>query len=575
MAAQFDLVIRNGTIVDGSGAERFCGDIAITNGVIAEIGQIGGKGAEEFDASDRIVTPGFVDIHTHYDGHATWTNHLEPSSQHGVTTVLAGNCGVGFAPCRKDDQDRLIQLMEGVEDIPDAVMSAGLPWTWQSFPEYLDFLAQRSFDIDIATQIPHAPLRVFVMGDRAAGREPATCEDIERMGELAKEAINAGALGFSTSRSLNHKASDGTITYSYAAVSDELAGIARMVGESGKGVLQIISDFDDVDDEFDIIRRMVGESGRPLSLTLLQMPHAPDRWRAVLDRIENARSEGDPILAQVCGRPVGVMMALTFSRHPFMACKSYLEIADLEGSARLNALHDPERRKRILTEYAAFSDDGPFTILSNFANMYEFDEVPDYEPASSASLQSRAEREGKDPAELAYEILVEREGVIYIPAANYSANSLAPIREMLSHPASILGLGDGGAHCGMICDASLPTYMLARWVKPEGAADDSDGMSLEVVVKSLTADTAEAVGLRDRGKLSVGMRADLNIIDLDNVSIGRPEAIADLPDGASRLGQRASGYDATIVAGVVTRRGGVATGELPGRLIRGAQACPA
>lgn len=569
MSDDFDLVIRGGTIVDGTGAGRFCGDIAVADGKIAAIGQISGMGMEEIDARDRIVTPGFVDIHTHYDGHATWTNRLEPSSQHGVTTVLTGNCGVGFAPCRKEDRDRLVKLMEGVEDIPDAVMSAGLPWSWQSFPDYLDFLDQRSFDIDIATQIPHAPLRVFVMGDRAAGHEPATGDEIARMGELAKEAINAGALGFSTSRSLNHRSSDGTITYSYSAVSDELAGIARMLGESGKGVLQFISDFDDIDAEFDIVRRMVSESGRPLSLSLLQMPHVPDRWRAVLDRIEDARSQGDAIGAQVCGRPVGVMMALNFSRHPFIPCQSYIEIANLDYRAKLSAMREPERRKRILTEYASFRDDGPFALLSNFANMYELDEIPDYEPAASASLQARAGREGRDPPELAYEILVDRESVIYIPAANYSANSLAPIREMLGHPASILGLGDGGAHCGLICDASLPTYMLARWVKPDGAANDSDGMSLEAVVKALTADTADAVGLGDRGRLSVGMRADLNIIELDKIALHRPEAIADLPNGASRLGQRATGYDATIVAGAVTRRGGEATGELPGRLVRG------
>jgi N-acyl-D-aspartate/D-glutamate deacylase len=570
MASDYDLVIRNGTIVDGSGGEPVVGDVGLRGGRIATIGSVAGVGAEEIDARHRIVTPGFVDIHTHYDGHATWTDRLEPSSQHGVTTVVAGNCGVGFAPCRAEDRDRLIKLMEGVEDIPEAVMSAGLPWTWQSFPEYLDRLDQRRFDIDIATQIPHAPLRVFVMGERAADRAPATAADIAAMRRLAREAVEAGALGFSTSRSLNHRASDGTITYSYAAASEELAGIARGVADTGRGVLQFISDFDDLDAEFDIVRRMAAESGRPLSLSLIQMPHCPDRWREVLDRIEAARAEGAVIRAQVCGRPIGVMMALDFSRNPFVICSAYREVAGFDPQARLAALRDPERRGRILAEFAGFEDAEPFTLLSDFKKMYEMGEVPDYEPAAEDSLAARAARTRADPAALAYEILVDRGGVIYVPAANYAGNSLSAINRMLHHPASVLGLGDGGAHCGMICDASMTTHMLARWVKPGAAADDSDGMSLQRVVRALTADTAAAVGLSDRGRIAEGMRADLNVIDMDRIGLMRPEAVADLPNGAKRLGQRATGYEATIVAGAVTYRGGEPTGALPGRLVRGA-----
>lgn len=571
MSADYDLVIRGGTIVDGTGAERFIGDIAVADGRIAAVGEFGGTGKEEIDARDRIVTPGFVDIHTHYDGHATWTSRLEPSSQHGVTTVLTGNCGVGFAPCRAEDRDRLIKLMEGVEDIPEAVMSAGLPWNWESFPQYLDALETRAFDIDIATQIPHAPLRVFVMGERASQRDPATDEDIARMGAIAREAIEAGALGFSTSRSLNHRASDGTITYSYAAASEELAGIAGSVSQGGKGVLQFISDFDDVDSEFEIVRRMVRESGRPLSLSLLQMPHVPDRWRSVLDRIEAARAEGDPIRAQVCGRPVGVMMALDFSRNPFMMCNSYREVAELDDEARLAALRNPERRARILSEYAEFQDEEPFALRSDFSKMYELGEIPDYEPREEESLLARAQREGRDPAELAYEVLVDRYGVIYIPAANFSGNSLDAIRQMLPHEATILGLGDGGAHCSLLCDASMTTHMLTRWVKRDDQFGPNDGWSIEQVVKALTSETADAVGLGDRGEIRVGLRADLNIIDLDNVGLLRPEAVCDLPDGAKRLGQRATGYDATIVAGQVTRRMGQPTGALPGRLVRGSR----
>ncbi len=572
-ASEFDLVIRNGTIVDGSGEARFSGDVAVRQGRIAAIGSFAGRGAEEIDATDRIVTPGFVDIHTHYDGHATWTNKLEPSSQHGVTTVVTGNCGVGFAPCREADREGLVRLMEGVEDIPEPVMAAGLPWNWQSFPEYLDVLESRAFDLDVATQIPHAPLRVFVMGERALGREPATPADIAAMQAIVREAVSAGALGFSTSRSLNHKASDGTITPSYAAASDELAGIARGLERDGMGVLQFISDFDDIDGEFAIVRRMVRESGRPLSLSLLQFAHVPDRWRDVLDRVEQARGEGDDICVQVCGRPVGVMMGLDFSRNPFLLCDGFREIADLEPATRRAAMLDLERRSRILAEFDATMHSETFGMSRDFAALYELGEVPDYEPGPDQCIAARAAAVGVRPVELLYDILVEPDSVIYIPAANYAGNSMAAIRQMLAHPASVLGLGDGGAHCGLLCDASLTTHMLARWASRGTGECGSDGMmSLEQVVHALTTRTAATVGLSDRGHIAPGMRADFNVIDIDNIGLFPPEAIADLPGGAKRIGQRARGYDATIVAGTVTRRSGEHTGALPGRLVRGAHA---
>ena len=566
----FDLVIRGGTVVDGSGAERFCGDIGVREGRIAAVGKFVGKGAEEIDARDRVVTPGFVDIHTHYDGHATWANLLEPSSQHGVTTVVTGNCGVGFAPCREADRDGLVRLMEGVEDIPEPVMAKGLTWNWQSFPEYLDALDGRQFDIDVATQVPHAPLRVFVMGERALGREPATAEDVAEMQSLVREAVSAGALGFSTSRSINHKASDGTITPSYAAASDELAGIARGLAQDGKGVLQFISDFDDIDSEFAIVRRMARESGRPLSLSLLQSSRDPHRWREVLNRVEQARAEGESIRTQVCGRPIGVMMALDLSPNPFRHCASYREVAQLEASARRAALLDPARRQRLLAEFEAARRAAPIPLTREYTMMYELGEVPDYEPSADQSIAARAAATRVKPSELLYEVLVERSGVIYIPVANYNGNSMAAIRQMLAHPASVLGLGDGGAHCGLICDASLTTHMLARWAdRGEARRDDEGMMPLEQVVHALTARTAETVGLTDRGRIAPGLRADFNIIDIDRIGLHRPEPVADLPGGAMRIGQRASGYDATIVAGQVTRRAGIHSGALPGRLVRG------
>lgn len=572
MKAQYDLVVRGGTIVDGTGAPRFVGDVAVQDGVIVAVGEVAGEGREEIDATGRIVTPGFVDIHTHYDGHATWTDRMLPSSQHGVTTILAGNCGVGFAPCKPQDRDRLMALMEGVEDIPEPVMSAGLPWNWESFPEYLDSIQDRAFDVDIATQVPHAPLRVFVMGERAADRDPATPQDIAEMARLAREAIEAGALGFSTSRTINHKANDGTLTPTYVAASDELTGIASELGRAGIGVLQFISDFDDMDSEFGIVERMVAESGRPLSLSLLQSPRNPDNWRDLLGKVEQARAGGAPIRAQIAGRPIGLIVGFEFSRHPFLACPSYQEVAQLPSDERLVALRDPARKARILAELADAEDEMSVMLSNRFGGMYEMTDDPNYEPSKDDSIEARAAREGKSAVELAYDVLVDGSGVIYAPAANYLDNDLVPIRTMMAHEATTFGLGDGGAHCSFICDASLPTYYLRRWVAPDGVASDPEGrMPLEEIVRKLTTDTCDLVGLGDRGQIKVGLRADLNVIDLGKVKLLKPESIGDLPNGARRLHQRAQGYDATIVAGQVTYRNGEATGALPGRLVRGSR----
>ncbi len=566
---QYSLVIRRGTIVDGTGDRPFVGDVGVREGRIAAVGACDGQGESEIDATDRIVTPGFVDIHTHYDGHATWAQRLDPSSEHGVTTVVTGNCGVGFAPCHQQDHARLISLMEGVEDIPEVVMSAGLPWNWESFPEYLDRLEGRRFDMDVATQVPHAPLRVFAMGDRAVDREPATPKDVALMGSLAKEAVAAGALGFSTSRSLNHRASDGTVTPSYSAGSDELVGIARALGESKTGVLQIISDFDDVDAEFAIIRQMAETSGRPLSTSLLQFHHVPDRWRRVLDLIERARCEGVDIRGQVSGRPIGLIFGFGVGRNPFMATDGYREVARLSDADRIVELRSSDRRQRILSEFPGRLGGPAAAPMTDFSGMYELDNAADYEPSTQQSMDARASAAGSNPAAFTYDLLVEG-AVLYVPAANFADNSIAATEALLASSATVLGLGDGGAHCGVICDASLPTYMIERW------SDVGMGsIPLESVIKALTADTASAVGLHDRGILSVGRRADLNVIDPQHLHLHRPQMVRDLPHGGGRLGQPASGYDATIVAGQVTYRNGRATGALPGRLVRGAKPAPA
>ncbi len=566
---QYSLMVRGGTIVDGTGHEPFEGDVAVLDGrIVAVGGALDGRADQEIDATGRMVTPGFVDIHTHYDGHVTWAERLAPSSDHGVTTVVTGNCGVGFAPCRVRDHAQLVRLMEGVEDIPEVVMSAGLPWDWESLPDYLDRLASRSFDMDVAVQIPHAPLRLFVMGDRAMAKEPATHRDVAAMRALVTEAVAAGAVGFSTSRSLNHKASDGTQTPSYAAATDELVGIAQSLGQFGTGVLQVISDFDDVEAEFSIIRQMAEVSGRPLSVSLVQFDDAPLRWREVLGLIESARGDGLDIKGQVSGRPIGLILGFGVGRNPFMATRAYREVGRLSGEERLAALRVPERRSAILGDFPGRLPPAAARMMANFAGMYEYDNPGWYEPPAEESMQARADAAGTDAASFTYDLLAEG-GLLYVPAGNYTDNSLSAIETMLASPATVLGLGDGGAHCGVICDASLPTYMIERW------SDIGRGsMPVASVIKALTAETSAAVGLHDRGSVTVGRRADLNIIDPAHLHLHRPLLIRDLPHGGGRLGQPATGYDATIVAGEITYRHGSATGALPGRLVRGPQPGP-
>jgi N-acyl-D-aspartate/D-glutamate deacylase len=569
----YDLVVRGGTLADGTGAPVYEADIAIKDGRIVAMGDIRGSGVEEIDARGRLVTPGFVDIHTHYDGQATWDAHMQPSSWHGVTTVVMGNCGVGFAPCRPEDHDRLIRLMEGVEDIPFPVLTQGLAWNWESFPDYLEALAQRRFDVDIGAQLPHAALRVYVMGERGAAREPATAADIAAMAELAQQAMAAGALGFSTSRTLNHRTSDGQPTPTLTAGEDELTGIAMGLTRAGKGVLQVVSDFADPEAEFAMLRRIVEASGRPLSFSLTQAPKAPQAWRLLLDALSDATGAGLPMKAQVCGRPVGILFGFELTLNPFSQQPTYQALAHLPLAERAARLADPQVRAALLAEAEAGTPGFAASAARNWGNMYLMGEVPDYEPRPNQTLAALAQKAGTSPEALALDHMLTNggRGMLYLPFLNYAEGSLAPSYEMLGHPDAVPGLSDGGAHVGMICDGSFPTSNLTHWTRDRSRGPRFD---LEAMVRMQTRDTARAVGLYDRGMLAPGYRADLNIIDYDNLALEAPSVAYDLPAGGRRLIQRARGYVATIVAGQITQRDGEPTGALPGRLLRGAQAQP-
>ena len=569
--SRYDLVIRNGTIFDGTGGPGFEGDIALQDGRIAEIGKILVAGREEIDAKGKIVTPGFVDIHTHYDGQATWDERLTPSAWHGVTTAVMGNCGVGFAPCRPGDHDMLVRLMEGVEDIPGVVLTEGLKWNWETFPEFLNALEARPHDIDFATQVPHGALRVYVMGERGANRDQATSGEIAEMGLIAKGAVEAGALGFSTSRTLNHRTSDGKPTPTLTAAEDELLGIAMGLKAAGRGVLQVVSDFTDPAQELSMLRRLVVESGRPLSFSLAQSDRGPDGWKMLLSFLDQCAADRLPVKAQVCGRPVGLLLGLSLTLNPFSAHASYKKIEHLSFAKRLAAMRTPEMRAALLAEQPA--SDNPFVkaVLRNFAKMFPLADPPNYEPTPDMSLGAQAQRTNKRPEELAYDWLLADDGsaLILFPFLNYANDSLEPSLAMMRHPSTILGLGDGGAHVGMICDGSFPTSMLTHWTRDRTRGDK---LPLEWVIKAQTHDTAAAVGLNDRGLLKRGYKADLNIIDHSKLTLHRPTVAYDLPACGRRLVQYADGYDATIVSGQITYRNGKPTKALPGKLIRGAQA---
>jgi N-acyl-D-aspartate/D-glutamate deacylase len=570
--AQYDLVVRGGTVADGTGSGMREADVAVKDGKIAAVGKVPDKGAEEIDASGLLVTPGFVDIHTHYDGQATWDSRLQPSSWHGVTTAVMGNCGVGFAPVKPQDRDRLVELMEGVEDIPGIALHEGLKWSWESFGQYLDALETRPRDMDLGAQLPHGALRVFVMGERAARLEEATPEEVARMRALTTEAMKAGALGFSTSRTLNHRTVKGDPTPSLRASEAELMGIALGMKDAGSGVIEFISDFNtpNPESEFEMIDRLLTASGRPFSVSLAQRNNKPDSWKRLLGLVEGLAIKGHSAKAQVAPRPIGVLQGLQASRIPFSVCPSYKQINDKSVAERLAIMRDPAFRAKILKEARAPLRSDMAARLTDYDRMFPFGDPPDYEPAEENSMGARARREGRDPREVVYDYLIEGEGknFIFAPVANYAAFNIDCCAEMMQSPHTLIGLGDGGAHVGLISDGSFPTFLLAHW----GRDRKRGKIDLAWLVKRHTRDNARAVGLNDRGVVAPGYKADLNVIDFDRLGVEAPEMKWDLPAGGKRLLQKATGYRATIVCGAVTYRDGEATGALPGKLVRGPQA---
>ncbi len=570
-----DLTIRNGLLADGTGAPSRPADVVVDGDRIVDVTAPGdGSRADvEIDADGRLVTPGFVDIHTHYDGQATWDPEMTPSGWHGVTTVVMGNCGVGFAPADPDRRDWLIQLMEGVEDIPGTALAEGMSWNWESFPEYLDELESMPRVMDVAAQIPHGAVRGYVMGERGASNEDATPEDIALMSKLVEEGLRAGAVGFTTTRTVLHRAKDGELAAGTTATVDELLGLGDALGAAGAGVFGVASDMVDPEAEFRWMAEIARRTGRPVTFGCLQNDVWPEQWRELIDRAAAATADGARIVPQVAGRPACLLFGFESSVHPFITHRAYRAIADLPLPERVAALRTPEVRDAILSERVERSGFGAF-LLSSFHKLFPLGDPPDYEPAPDQSVAAIAVREGRTPEEVTYDLMLGRDGheLLYFPLLGYSHGDFDAMREMLDRDDTVLGLGDGGAHCGILCDASLPSYMLTHWARDRGRGERFD---LERVVAMQTSRTAALYGFADRGVVAPGFRADLNVIDLDGLRIAPPEMVHDLPAGGRRLIQRASGYGATVVAGVPVRIDDESTGARPGALIRGAQPSPA
>lgn len=585
----YDLVIRNAHLVDGTGRAPFSADIAIHDGVFVEIGVVSGAGKKEIDAKGHLVTPGWVDIHTHYDGQVTWDPYLSPSGWNGVTTVVMGNCGVGFAPAAPDRHDWLISLMEGVEDIPGAALAEGINWQWETFPEYLNALEKMPRALDVATQVPHGAVRAYVMGERGARNEAATPDDIEKMGAIVEDALSAGALGFSTSRTMLHLAKDGEPVPGTFANKDELLGIAAAMKRAGHGVFEMASDLNPAEEEFQWMVEASKLSGLPVTYALLQNPRDPESWRKLLAMTDQAVAEGADIRAQIAMRPTGLILGWQSTVHPFIFHRAYERLAEMPFAERLEELKKPEVRAALINSLPAFAEgvgdgagglpDGAglsVMVALGFNNMFALMDngYANYEPDPAQSIAALAAAQGRAPAEVVYDMLMENngQGYVYLPILNYGHQNLDHIHEMFNNANTVMSLSDGGAHCGVICDASMPSFVLTHWVRDRERGARID---LAQAVKAQTQDTARTYGLEDRGTITLGMKADLNIIDFEALSLGAPEMAFDLPAGGRRLIQHVEGYLYTIVSGVITYEDGTPTGNMPGRLIRGPRLAPA
>ena len=573
----YDLVIRGGTVIDGTGAPARAADVAIDGDRVVAVGSDLGSGEREIDASGLLVTPGWVDVHTHYDGQATWDPHLTPSGWNGVTTVVMGNCGVGFAPVAPEKHEYLIQLMEGVEDIPGTALAEGIDWQWETFPEYLDALEKFPRSVDVAAQVPHGAVRTYVMGERGANNEKATPEDIEAMAQLVREGLEAGAVGFSTSRTILHRAKDGELVPGTNAEDEEVLGIGRVLGEVGHGVFEVASDLAPLADELAWMKQLGRETGRPVAFACLQSPVEPEQWRQLLDEVDADSKAGGHLTPQVAQRPAGLLLGWESTAHPFLFSPEWPVIAAMPAAERRAHVAKPEVRKKLIASLPDFSGNplpgAAMAIARGFSMMFRLGDPPNYEPRPDESIAAIAERDGRDPLEVAYDVMLERDGrgLIYLPLIGYANGDLEAIRSMMMHPKAVFGLSDGGAHCGLICDASMPTFLLTHWVRDR---ERGEKIPIEFVVESQTRRTAELYGMQDRGVLAPGMKADVNVIDFEALAIHTPEMVYDLPAEGKRLIQKVDGYRYTVQSGEVTYESGKPPGALPGKLVRGPQPAP-
>lgn len=575
----YDLIIRNGTIVDGTGAPRYTADIAVKDGLIAAVGTVRGDAAQEIDASGRIVAPGWVDVHTHYDGQATWDAEMAPSSWHGVTTVIMGNCGVGFAPAAPNRHEWLIGLMEGVEDIPGTALAEGMKWNWETFPEYLDALEQMPRTVDVGTHVPHGAVRAYVLGDREKPGAIPTTDDIRKMADIVEEGVRAGALGFSTSRTVIHKSVDGEVVPGTTATAEELIEIGRAMGRVGYGVFEMASDMKREWDEFGWMGALSRETGLPVTYAALQSIAKEMPLDEQIAEMRRHNAQGANIIAQIALRGNGIVMAWQGTVHPFRFRPSYVAIADLPWAAQLARLKDPAFRAQVLAEESVYPQSDIIGLLmmisKGWHNQFVMDDGFDYEPQADASILTRAQAAGVSPDAYAYDKLMENEGTgfIYLPILNYADGNLDFLENLQASDDTVNSLSDGGAHCGTICDAASPTFMLEHWVRDRQRGRDREGgrISLEHAIKRQCRDTARLYGLDDRGILAPGYLADINVIDFENLRLLKPWLAFDLPAGGKRLLQKAEGYDYTIKGGKVTFHKGEWTGETPGGLIRGPQ----